>query len=905
LNRRLALKVMLPRFASDTAAKERFLREARAAAQISHDNVVIVYEADERDSIPFIAMQFLQGYPLDEYLRKKGVPSIPQILRIARETALGLAAAHRMGCVHRDIKPANLWLEAPHGRVKILDFGLARPVDTEVELTKSGAIVGTPAYMSPEQGRGLKVDHRTDLFSLGSVLYRLCTGKLPFEGPNTMAVLMALGIEEPKPVRELNSEVPESLVGLIHQLLAKRPNERPQTAEQVAGLVRGITEELATPMAQAVEAPSQAHPPVVYVPIEVSAQPQSNPFAELDEPETESTAKITDAGSKIVQQKKPGGNGMWIAAGFAILLSALAVWVVITTMKEKEKDKDGREIKDGAETKIAVPVSVPPTVKNDVSAALNRKAAQYVLSVGGSAYVNVGGLEIKATLDLPQDRFTLTRVILDGKKLTDEGLGVFKDCRNLMALSLDGVQITDVGMASFKNCNRLTHLNLSNSQFTETMLANFEDCKNLQALALNETRVGDQGLSYFKDCTNLTTLMLDNTLLTDEGLVNFKDCKNLCQLDLRNTHLTGAGLAYLKDCKNLKGLALDFVQVTDEGLANFKGCKALIGVGLRNTLVTDAGLEYFKDCENLSGLWLNETRVTEVGLVGFKNLTYLNVQGTKVSPKFIDEFSKAQPQCRIECNTGTIEPKTGSDTDRKAAEYVLSIGGTLFVNSVAKDTIVMWGLPLTRITLKEVNLQGNTTLNDDGLAVFEDCRNLTHLDLSRTHVMDKGLSHFKGCRNLTFLNFAEIPLTDEGLSYFKNCENLTTLQLANTKVGDAGLAHFRNCKNLMTLNLNGTRVTDEGLKHFKDCKNLVELNLQDTAVKDGGLVNFADCKKLTDIWIANTLLTDLGLANFKGCKNLKFIDLRKTKVTPKGIDEFSIALPKCKILHDGGLIEPN
>jgi serine/threonine protein kinase len=167
LNRRLVLKVMLPEFDAGTAAKERFLREARAAARVTHDNVVTVYEADERDGVPYIAMQFLEGYPLDQYLAKKGSPPIPQILRTAREVAAGLSVALKIGLIHRDIKPGNLWLDAPQGRIKILDFGLVKPVDAEVELTQSGVIVGTPAYMSPEQARGDKVDHRTDLFSLG------------------------------------------------------------------------------------------------------------------------------------------------------------------------------------------------------------------------------------------------------------------------------------------------------------------------------------------------------------------------------------------------------------------------------------------------------------------------------------------------------------------------------------------------------------------------------------------------------------------------------------------------------------------------------------------------------------------------------------------------------------------
>ena len=138
-------------------------------------------------------MEFLEGAALDVWLKKGRQPKLAQILRIGREMARGLAAAHQRGLVHRDIKPANVWLEAPQGRVKILDFGLARGTKDDSQLTQSGAIVGTPAYMSPEQANGHKVDHRTDLFSLGCVLYRLCTGQMPFKGENTMATLMCRG----------------------------------------------------------------------------------------------------------------------------------------------------------------------------------------------------------------------------------------------------------------------------------------------------------------------------------------------------------------------------------------------------------------------------------------------------------------------------------------------------------------------------------------------------------------------------------------------------------------------------------------------------------------------------------------------------------------------------------------
>ena len=351
LDRKLALKVMLPAFAADADAKERFLREARAAAKISHDNVVTVFEADERDGVPYIAMQLLQGYPLDEYLKTKGAPPLPHVIRIARETALGLAAAHALGLVHRDIKTANLWLEAPNGRVKVLDFGLAKPVGSDAELTKSGAVVGTPAYMSPEQARGSKVDARTDLFSLGAVLYRLCTGQNPFRGEHVMAVLAALITDDPTPVRERNPNVSESLATLIHQLLAKKPEDRPQTAADVAKRLRAILDQLAAPvgaeppvpMATSADVsasmPVVVHPvpmqPPIVVPMQIAAQPESE-FADLGADDAGGATEAARAGdTPKPERKKSGGKGMLIAAGVAVLLTLIAGVVVVSQMGKK------------------------------------------------------------------------------------------------------------------------------------------------------------------------------------------------------------------------------------------------------------------------------------------------------------------------------------------------------------------------------------------------------------------------------------------------------------------------------------------------------------------------------------------------------------------------------------------
>jgi WD40 repeat protein len=245
LQRAVALKVMLPSLAANAAAKERFLREARATAAIEHDHIVTIHQVDEDRGVPYLAMQMLKGMSLEDYLKRaketKKPLTLGQILKLGREIAKGLAAAHERGLIHRDIKPANVWLDATAGgRVKILDFGLARPAEADSSITQSGVIVGTPAYMAPEQAQGKPVDGRADLFSLGCVLYRLCSGRMPWKGENAMATLMAIASEEPVGVQELNPDLPLPLADLVMQLLAKDAAGRPRSAKAVAEAIQAI-----------------------------------------------------------------------------------------------------------------------------------------------------------------------------------------------------------------------------------------------------------------------------------------------------------------------------------------------------------------------------------------------------------------------------------------------------------------------------------------------------------------------------------------------------------------------------------------------------------------------------------------------------------------------------------------
>ncbi len=238
LDRYVAIKTLSPALAASGSARQRFAREARAAAAVVHDNVSEIYGVAEANGLPYLVMPYVRGTSLQRRLDDSGPLTVAEVLRIGMQTAAGLAAAHAQGLVHRDIKPANILLSEGVERVQITDFGLARAAD-DASLTRTGVLAGTPQYMSPEQARGEAVDHRSDLFSLGSVLYATCTGRPPFRAESSYGILRRITDSEPRPIREINPDIPDWLVAIIAKLHAKDPAGRFASAKEVAELLEG------------------------------------------------------------------------------------------------------------------------------------------------------------------------------------------------------------------------------------------------------------------------------------------------------------------------------------------------------------------------------------------------------------------------------------------------------------------------------------------------------------------------------------------------------------------------------------------------------------------------------------------------------------------------------------------
>jgi serine/threonine protein kinase len=315
LRRSVALKVMRPEVAAKAQAADRFLREGRAAAALKSDHIITIYRADSANGVPYLAMEFLEGLPLDAWIKKQTKPvPLPHALRIVKDTLRGLATAHDKGLIHRDVKPANLWIEKGNSRIKLLDFGLTRSNDADMQLTQEGAVVGTPAYMAPEQASGKPVDPRADLFSVGVLLYHLLAGKNPFARKSLMETLGAIGYEAQPPLASVRPDVPKEYSDFVDRLLAKLPAGRPAHAKAALAELTAIEK-------RQQDGVQTLAPTVVAVPLPEPAQHVWGEL-DLDAAPTERSA-VARSGVAPPPTASKNRTALYYGAGFAMFLVAL------------------------------------------------------------------------------------------------------------------------------------------------------------------------------------------------------------------------------------------------------------------------------------------------------------------------------------------------------------------------------------------------------------------------------------------------------------------------------------------------------------------------------------------------------------------------------------------------------
>ncbi|MBC8114901.1 MAG: protein kinase, partial [Candidatus Saccharimonas sp.] len=703
LNRVVAIKVLAPELASQPQARKRFLREAQAAAAVSHDHVVTIHAVDDGEhdkrSVPFLVMECIVGQSLQQKIDKVGALGLKEILRIGMQTAAGLAAAHAQGLVHRDIKPANILLENGVERVKLTDFGLARMVD-DASVTQSGVIAGTPQYMSPEQARGEVVDHRSDLFSLGCVLYAMCVGHAPFRASTTMGVLKRVCEDAPRPIREGNADIPDWLAKIIIKLLAKATAHRFQTAREVADLLEQCLAHVQKPSA-------------VSLPAEVRASEDPSPTATADtDDETSSETQSSIVGVCVIAffvglvplfaAGQVSAYPELIPAGlssraFAALLriAAVACWCFIPAIhwwSESRRQKPGGagETHPGTADSVRSTHPLSPAVPTTAIPPASRSRRLWKW-VGLAALVALCVWRFGASLVLTARNVALIRVEMP-------------DPDAKFVLKQNGKEYSEHAPRGEWYVRPGTY--------------------EIEIQPRHGRRL--ERVSYFHQ-----------TLMTG----HYQPVYSTTPTEL----YVGRG---------------DYVKLT----ATFK----------------DAPIDLKLD--------MNGVRDT-----------------SRPSPV---EFA----------------------SDRLAAEWVLSILGTVRVNDVGLDLKTISELPREPFRLTSVDLRENPSVTTAGLSCFAGCRHLSSLSISGSGLTTEGLAHFQNCGNLSSLSLGGPGLTDAGMVHFKDCRRLTSLTLAGQGVTDTGLARFREMPDLSHVILTGTHVTDAGLAVFHSAKLLRQLNLQATDV---------------------------------------------------------------------------
>ncbi len=809
LGRQVAIKTLKREFAEKPGAVARFLREARTAAQVEHDHICPVYQVGEEDGVAFIAMPFLKGEALDARLKREGRIPVPEAVRIGREIALGLAAAHEAGLIHRDIKPANVWLEAgrgPHPRVRILDFGLARGLGQDNEITAAGTVVGTPAYMAPEQARGKKADGRADLWSLGVILYEMTAGVKPFTGEDTIAILASLAFDNPPPPREVNPAVPKELSGLILRLLAKNAAARPATGHAVAQELDHILTP-ATMVGMSAVAPAPAE---VWGDLGDETDVDSSPAAKAAKPAGEPRRWLLPLAI--------GGGAA------AVLLAAVAVFLWASGGKEgtllveadgetNARFKTGKlELYDDGKLKY----TLEPGERTKAVAA----GKYQVRMVGGDGVkleteavtVDKGG---KAVVRLTADRPAVA-ARPDPPKVTpvppkapaDPGRGPNTPPKNspLEAERRAAEYTLAVGGRVRTNTDFLPEIT--------TPAALPPGYFNFISGDLSGTKATDAGMAAYKGNRSLLTVNLADTAVTDAGLENLRDCHVLAVLSLANTAVTDAGLETFQEYRNLQDLDLSGTAVTESGLAHLKNCRRLVGLRLAGARVGPGAV---------------------AALAAFDRLTLLDVRKTGMTAAAVAQLAERLPSCQITHDGGVAEPAPPADPDRWAAEYALGVGAVVRLDGEPHGYRGS-SAPARPFTL--------TACEFDPFAA--------------RRVTDAGLAHFRHCKSLRLVLVNNGSFSDAGLANFRGCPRLAVLTLNNTAVTDAGLAHLKDCKELERLELRNTAVTDRGLAHVKDFEYLAALTVVGTSVGDASLPVLQSLPSLVHLDAKGSMLTAAG-----------------------------------------------
>jgi Leucine-rich repeat (LRR) protein len=769
LRRLVALKVLRPDFAQKPAAVQRFFREAQAAAAFKHEHIVTIHQVGQAGQVPFMVAELLPGEALEQRLQRKGSITPAEILRLGREIAAGLAAVHGRGLVHRDIKPGNIWLEAPTDRVKILDFGLARTAADETHLTQSGYILGTPSYMAPEQARGADLDARADLFSLGCVLYRLCTGRVPFMGKDIMSTLSALATETPPRVRDLAPSLPPALSDLTMKLLAKDPAQRPASAEAVIQAIQAIERdppapgriEPGTPAGRAMESTL----PVLPAPL----------------PKPSATGQTSAAPVR----------GRWTVA--AMLLIGAGVVAVGLALYGTFKDRihalfqvetaEGTLIIETDDENVKVVIEQAGKVVTIIDLRTNKqvrlKDGKYVVKVDGRDDVE---LDLK-DFELKSGGTVIARVRLIRKQPEDRAApGPFPPLDPTWVQQVQAMAPADQVKAVAAELRKrnpgfdgqvtpaIENDQVMGVQFRTdavTDLTPLQALPHLHALVATGSAAGKGKLA---DLSPLKGLRLGTLFVGNNPIASLEPVRDMPLQEVALSHSQVKDVTPLRGAKRLRTFNADFTPIRD--LTPLQGLP-LQNISLKGTPVAD-----FRPLTKSPLRQLNcdfQPHRDAEALRAIRTLETINLQPAE---KFWSDVDARLRQ---------------ADAQRKAALWVLSVSGKLTILQGPTDLEIASAvqLPKDEYLVAGVDLRRNRKILDDDLRELLPLTNLHVLQLAETTITNQGVKHLGELASLTFLDLDHTQVTDAGLEHLHGLSKLQQLHLVGTKVTPEGVARLK------------------------------------------------------------------------------------------------------------------
>ena len=663
MDRIVALKMLPAAEMKKPAAVERFHREVRAAARLSHPNIVTAHDADEAEGLHFLVMEHVEGQDLGVLVRAEGPLSVNRAVHYITQAARGLEYAHQQGIVHRDIKPSNLLVDH-HGTVKILDMGLARfcGANTEgiTELTETGMVMGTVDYMAPEQAEDTKhADARADIYSLGCTLAYLLTGRSVFAGDTTMTKLFAHR-EKPAPsLRDRREHVPEALDHLFQRMLAKRPEDRPQSMGEVLVALGGCTldEETAEFAPSFLSTAAGTRPAVAGADTRTAAQATAAEVATGDHtravteiaPIVEVTRTRAVPKRRLTRKQKEK-----LILGGAVAGLALMAAILFAGMVFRIETPGGTLVLEVDQPEIA---GAEVLVDGQKKITITTADGQEPLTIE----VDAGRRELKIVRS-GFETFTRKFTVAAGGK---QAVRVHLEPNSGTVFRQPLVTTRDVVRSIYEKGGRVGRLGVTGKQeqWYETADEVPLDSTPLWVELKRQQSFTDDDLRQFLALSDLRGLDLSSTRITNEGLRHVGRITGLRFLQVSGTEISDAGLLHLAELRELNGfVGFNVKNLTDCGVIDVVAkWPKLRGLSLAQTGISDASLEHLGRSKELLALTIFGTRVTDAGIEHLHGMTQLNelsLTGTQVTQAGVDRLRSALPNCKI-----TYEPEGGATAE--------------------------------------------------------------------------------------------------------------------------------------------------------------------------------------------------------------------------------------------------